>query len=124
MISIRLSREVISQPNQQDAFYKDCPDNREREQNVAPDCKAVLPSIFDAWSARRFIMAERAIAGPDTPLGHRCSNMVELIENYGHADSPWQVSNIKTLLVRTVQEIAEIKGRKMLAPPLKMLEEA
>lgn len=78
---------------------------------------------FDLWAARRFIIAERVLAGADTALGHRCSNMIELIENYTMADNPTQVSAIKIRLFQTVQEIAEIKGRKALAPPLKMLEE-
>lgn len=84
----------------------------------------LVPSAFDLWAARRFIIAERLLAGADTPLGHRCSNMVEMIENYQTADSPFQVSNIKRSLIKTVQEIAEIKGRKALPAPAKMLEEA
>jgi hypothetical protein len=50
--------------------------------------------------------------------------MVELIENYRAAGSAFQVSHIKTALVRTVAEIAEIKGRRALPAPAKMLEEA
>lgn len=86
--------------------------------------REMVPSAFDSLDARRFTIAERTMAGHDTPLGHRCSNFIEQMENYAKAATDAQRSHLKRSMVQTVSEIAEIKGRKALAAPLMQLEEA
>lgn len=43
-------------------------------------------SGFDLEDARRNLIAKRTAAGADTPIGHRCSNLVELLDNYGKSE--------------------------------------
>ena len=43
-------------------------------------------SAFDPVDARRNLIAKRVAAGATTPIGHRCSNLVELLDNYGQSE--------------------------------------
>lgn len=43
-------------------------------------------SGFDPVNVRRGLIAKRVSAGAETPIGHRCSNLVELLDNYGKSD--------------------------------------
>lgn len=42
---------------------------------------------FDLEDTRRKLITRRVAAGTDTQIGHRCSNLIELLDNYGTADT-------------------------------------
>lgn len=37
---------------------------------------------LDHEDIRRALTAKRVAAGANTPIGHRCSNLIELLDNY------------------------------------------
>ncbi len=41
---------------------------------------------FDVENARRKLVALRNAHGADTPIGHRCSNLIEMIQNMPPAE--------------------------------------
>jgi hypothetical protein len=57
-----------------------------------------LPKLKDV---RRTLIAKRVAAGVDTPIGHRCSNPTEQLENYGRADNEDQRENLGKLIRRS-----------------------
>jgi hypothetical protein len=40
-----------------------------------------MTNSFDLEDTRRQLIAKRNAAGADTPIGHRCSNLIEQLEN-------------------------------------------
>lgn len=60
-----------------------------------------------------YLIAKRVFYGPDTPIGHRCSNVVELLDNrrgaagdqLTHIDAniSKQLSELETLCAETAQ---------------------
>jgi hypothetical protein len=52
-------------------------------------------SGFDPVDARHNLIAKRVAAGADTEIGHRCSNLVELLDNYAKVESEEQRAHIE-----------------------------
>jgi hypothetical protein len=63
-------------------------------------------SGFDPIEARRNLIAKRVAAGADTPIGHRCSNLIELLENYAKADGEEQRAHIEAGIRKQMAELA------------------
>lgn len=75
---------------------------------------------FDLENARRDLIALRDAHGADTPMGHRCSNLIEMIQNLPpapegrieyleHDAVKSQRENLIASIKRTMTEMAEIK---------------
>lgn len=63
---------------------------------------------FDLENTRRQLIAKRTAAGADTEIGHRCSNLVELLDNYGKAENETQRSHIEASIRK---QMAELEAR-------------
>lgn len=55
---------------------------------------------------RRELIAKRVAAGANTPIGHRCSNLVELLDNYATAEGEDQREHISKNIRRQMAELA------------------
>lgn len=57
------------------------------------------PHLFsDPIDIRRNLIAKRQAAGADTPIGHGCSNVIEILENlYGYERPAWATHESQTL---------------------------
>jgi hypothetical protein len=64
-------------------------------------------------NARRYFIAQRELDGAHTKLGHRWSNLVELMQTiYGSTD-PWQREFCMRSFARNLTEIMDLKrGRE------------
>jgi hypothetical protein len=62
---------------------------------------------FELEDTRRKLIAKRVAAGADTPIGHRCSNLVELLDNYGKAESEEQRDHIEASIRKQMAALAE-----------------
>lgn len=60
---------------------------------------------FDYENTRRDLIGKRTAAGADTPIGHRCSNLIEQLDNYRTAEGE-QRANLAKSIQRTVAELA------------------
>lgn len=60
---------------------------------------------FDVETAQRDLIAKRAAAGADTPIGHRCSNLIEQLEHYQTATGD-QRANLAKSIQRSLTELA------------------
>lgn len=70
------------------------------------DAKLTPPgSGFDLENARRELIAKRLAAGADTEIGHRCSNLIEMLENYRTAEGDQKAILAKSI-ERTLAELA------------------
>jgi hypothetical protein len=63
---------------------------------------------LDLEDTRRKLIAKRVAAGADTEIGHRCSNLIELLENYAKAENEDQREKLGALIR---QSMAELHGR-------------
>lgn len=59
---------------------------------------------FDFENTRRDLIAKRTAAGADTPIGHRCSNLIEMLENYRTAKGEQKAALAKNI-ERTLAEL-------------------
>lgn len=59
---------------------------------------------FDFERMRAYLIAKRNFYGADTPIGHRCSSVVELLETRRGAAGD-QLTNIDKNLTRLLGEI-------------------
>ena len=64
---------------------------------------------FDLEDTRRNLIAKRVAAGADTPIGHRCSNLIELLENYGKAESEEQRTHIEANIRKQMADISGLQ---------------
>lgn len=60
---------------------------------------------FDLEDARRKLTAMRAKLGADTPAGHRCSNLIEQLQNLRDATGD-QKANLEKSIKRQMAELA------------------
>ena len=74
----------------------------------------LLPRSFDPEATRRFLIAERVEAGARSPMGFRCSNLIEQVKNYQTAAAPEQAAHLELSIRRSVAEIQAIKDRRMI----------
>lgn len=63
-------------------------------------------SGFDLEDARRSLIAKRVAAGADSEIGHRCSNLIELLENYPKAQDETQRSHIEANIRKQMADLA------------------
>lgn len=63
-------------------------------------------SGFDPVDARRNLIAKRVAAGADSPIGHRCSNLTVLLDNYAKAESEEQRAHIEAGIRKQMAELA------------------
>jgi hypothetical protein len=63
-------------------------------------------SGFDPVDARRNLIAKRVAAGADTEIGHRCSNLVELLDNYAKVESEEQRAHIEAGIRKQMADLA------------------
>lgn len=59
---------------------------------------------LDFENTRRDLIAKRTAAGADTPLGHRCSNLIEQLDAYRTAEGE-QKANLAKSIERTMIEL-------------------
>lgn len=59
---------------------------------------------FDVENARRNLIALRVKFGADTPKGHRCSNLLEQIQNLAGATGD-QKANLHKLIQKSIVEL-------------------
>ncbi len=60
---------------------------------------------FDHENARRDLIAKRTAAGADTPIGHRCSNLIEQLDAYRTAEGD-QRANLAKSIKLSLTELA------------------
>lgn len=65
---------------------------------------------FDVETSRRQLIAKRVAAGADTEIGHRCSNLIEQLENYGMLGSgnPAGQAALTELIEKSMSELSEL----------------
>lgn len=66
---------------------------------------------LDHEDTRRKLIAMRAKFGADTPAGHRCSNLVEQIENMRTAASKEQRGHLAKSIQRQMTELTELAAK-------------
>lgn len=59
---------------------------------------------FDIDKARSELIAKRVAAGPDTEIGHRCSNLIGQLENLEGATGE-QRANLLRLIEQSIREL-------------------
>jgi hypothetical protein len=62
-------------------------------------------SGFDPVDIRRDLIAKRVAAGADSEIGHRCSNLVVLLKNYGQSEGK-QREHIEANIRKQMTELA------------------
>jgi hypothetical protein len=70
--------------------------------------RSVTVALPDPIHARRQLIAKRVAAGADTPIGHRCSNLVELLDNYAKVESEEQRANIEASIRKQMADLARL----------------
>lgn len=58
---------------------------------------------FDVEDARRKLTVLRQAHGADTPMGHRCSNLIEMLQNLPPAEAD-RIEYLERPLVKTQRE--------------------
>lgn len=61
---------------------------------------------FDLENTRRQLIAKRVAAGADSEIGHRCSNLIELLEHYGKAEGEEQRAHIEANIRKQMADLA------------------
>lgn len=77
---------------------------------------------FGMENARRYFMAQRVLDGPDTAIGHRWSNLIEVVQNQRLAETQEQYEALFVAFARNFIQIADLKRglpmRKLSRPQL------
>ena len=63
---------------------------------------------LDLESTRRDLIARREAHGADTPLGYRCSNLIEQIQNYRNETDKDARTHLAGNIGRTVTDIRQL----------------
>jgi hypothetical protein len=66
---------------------------------------------LDHEETRRKLIALRSKLGADTPAGHRCSNLVEQLENMRTAASAEQRGHLAKSIHRQMTELTELAAK-------------
>jgi hypothetical protein len=66
---------------------------------------------LDLEDTRRKLIAMRAKLGADTPAGHRCSNLVEQLENMRTAASKEQRGHLSKGIQRQMAELTDLAAK-------------
>lgn len=64
---------------------------------------------LDHENTRRDLIALRVKYGADTPIGHRCSNLIEMLENYRTAEGD-QKANLAKSIEQTMADLAKLQA--------------
>lgn len=64
---------------------------------------------FEPEDTRRKLIAMRVKFGADRPAGHRCSNLVEQLDNYRTATGD-QKANLEASIRQQVTDLANLAG--------------
>jgi hypothetical protein len=67
------------------------------------------PKPDTAIDTRRSLIAKRAAAGAKTPIGYRCSNLIEMLDNFRTAEGERR-SNLAKSINRTMAELAQLSA--------------
>jgi hypothetical protein len=68
-----------------------------------------MTNDFDLETIRAQLDALRAKHGADTPIGHRCSNLIEQLKNY-EAATPDLRRDLEKFISRSVAELAALNA--------------
>jgi hypothetical protein len=68
-------------------------------------CSPAVPMNFDVEDARRKLTAMRKKLGADMPAGHRCSNLIEQLQNLRNAEGE-QRANLEKSIKLQMTELA------------------
>lgn len=63
---------------------------------------------FDLENTRRDLIAMRVKHGANTPIGHRCSNLLEQLENLSKSTDQDQRHRLEKNISQTVAELAAL----------------
>jgi hypothetical protein len=66
---------------------------------------------LDYEDTRRKLIALRSKLGADTPAGHRCSNLVEQLENMRSAASKEQRGHLAKSISRQMAELTDLAAK-------------
>lgn len=69
----------------------------------------ILGSGFNMENMRRILIREREMVRADTPIGHRCSNLVEQIENYYFSTDQQQRESLMYSIAKSLLEIRDLR---------------
>jgi hypothetical protein len=73
------------------------------------DAQAVPHFLDDPIDIRRTLIAKREAAGADTPYGHTCSNIVEILDGWLNYERPaWATRECQTLAWAMNQQIKRL----------------
>ncbi len=67
-----------------------------------------MTNDFDLKTARKDLIALRVKHGADTPIGHRCSNLIEQLKNLQDATGD-QRANLLKAISRSLSEIGVLQ---------------
>ena len=63
----------------------------------------------DLENTRRDLIALRNAHGADTPVGYRCSNLIELLQNYDDAESANEELALSKLIVKQMADLDRLR---------------
>lgn len=66
-----------------------------------------MTNDFDLANVRSQLDALRVKHGADTPIGHRCSNLIEQLQNLDGA-APEQRKHLEKFISQSVEELAKL----------------
>jgi hypothetical protein len=72
-----------------------------------------IPQGFELERTRAYLIAKREFYGAKTPIGHRCSSVVELLENRREATGD-QLKHIDANLAKLIGEIEVLCAAAMI----------
>lgn len=64
---------------------------------------------FELEDTRRKLIAKREAVGADTPIGHRCSNLIEQLQNYQAAEGE-QKANLAKSIQQSMAELTRLQN--------------
>lgn len=68
-----------------------------------------MTNDFDLANARKQLDALRAKHGADTPIGHRCSNLIEQLKNHETA-TPSLRQDLEKFIAKSVADLAKLSA--------------
>ena len=66
---------------------------------------------FDLQNTRRDLVAMRNKHGKDSPIGHRCSMLIEQLKNLKSVESEDQRKSLTASIQRTMDSLAKLTGK-------------
>lgn len=69
-----------------------------------------MTNDFDEAAIRTSLLAMRKQHGAETPVGHRCSNLLEQLENRAKATDADQIRRLEKSIGQSVAELAALSS--------------